>query len=137
MENSIRSFKDLLVWQKGMRIAVESYRLSGRFPKEEVFGLTSQIRRSSCSIALNIAEGHGRSTTKSYVNFLHNARASAQEGETAMLLAIELGFIRKEDSFSLASLIEEERKMLNVLIKTLKVKTEQQPSTPQSLTPDS
>lgn len=112
----IRSFKDLLVWQKGMQIVKLVYELTKFFPKEEIYGLTSQIRRASTSIPLNIAEGYGRNSRKSYASFLRNARASNQEVETAVLVAIMLKFINEDDARIVLDELEQESKMLNALI---------------------
>lgn len=118
--NKINSYKDLFVWQKGMEIVKEVYLLSAGFPKEEIFGITSQIRRAATSIPLNIAEGYARSTSKSYKNFLRYSRASAQEAETAMMIAIMLNFIKEDDCSALKNLLVEESKMLNSLINKIK-----------------
>ena len=68
---NIKSYKDLIVWQKAVDLAVDVYKLTCSFPKEEIYGLTSQIRRAVCSVSLNIAEGYGRNTTKNYINSLY------------------------------------------------------------------
>lgn len=80
--NKINSYKDLIIWQKGLQIAIEVYKLTRQFPKEEIFGLTSQVRRAANSITLNIAEGFGRHTTKSYINYLVNTRSTLNEVES-------------------------------------------------------
>ncbi len=90
MEN--RHFRDLQVWQQSMALARNVYALTEAFPKREVFGLTSQIRRAAVSIPSNIAEGRGRTTEKSFALFLSQARGSLYELETQMELAGELGF---------------------------------------------
>jgi len=90
----INSYKDLLVWRKAIDISVEVYRLTGKyFPKEEIFGLTSQVRRAANSISLNIAEGHGKHTTKNFVNYLVTAFTSNNEIESGFILANKLNFI--------------------------------------------
>ena len=119
---AINSYKDLIVWQKAIDLTVEIYKLSSLFPKEEIYALTSQIRRASCSIALNIAEGFGRNTTKSYVSFLYIAEGSLREVESAVILSIRLGFVKQTDCEKVNGLIEEEMKMFNVLIKKLEEK---------------
>jgi four helix bundle protein len=119
---TINSYKDLIVWQKSLDLAVEIYKLSSLFPKEEVYGLTSQIRRASCSVSLNIAEGFGRNTTKSYVSFLYIAEGSLREVESAVILSNRLGFVKESSCEKVNSLIEEEMKMFNVLIKKLEEK---------------
>ena len=96
MEN--RHFRDLQVWQQSMALARNVYALTEAFPKREVFGLTSQIRRAAVSIPSNIAEGRGRTTEKSFALFLTQARGSLYELETQMELAGELGFASKEQA---------------------------------------
>ncbi len=118
----VNSYKDLIVWQKSVDLTVEIYKLSTQFPKEEVYGLTSQIRRASCSISLNIAEGFGRNTTKSYVSFLYIAEGSLREVEAAIILSTRLGFVKIEECDKINSLIVEEMKMFSVLIKKLEEK---------------
>ncbi len=117
--SKINSYKDLLIWQKGIQIAVEVYKITQEFPPEEMFGLTNQLRRASNSISLNIAEGYGRHTTKSYVNYLVNTRSTLNEVESGLILAVELKFIEKNKLISLNNLILEEGKMLGSLINTL------------------
>jgi four helix bundle protein len=87
---NIKSYKDLIIWQKSIDLAVEIYKLSSKFPKEEIYGMTSQIRRAVCSISLNIAEGYGRNTTKNYINSLYIAKGSLQEVESAIILSVRL-----------------------------------------------
>jgi four helix bundle protein len=87
---SIQSYQDLQVWQNGMDLAEQAYQLTRSFPKEELFGLTSQIRRAATSIPANIAEGWGRQTTGEFRQFLHNAQGSLRELETHLLLALRL-----------------------------------------------
>lgn len=122
--SEIKSFKDLLVWQKATDISVEVYRLTRKhFPSDEIFGLTSQVRRASNSISLNIAEGHGKHTTKNFVNYLNTAFSSKNEVESGFLLAILLGFVTESDCKALFDLLTEESKMLNSLIEKLNHKT--------------
>jgi four helix bundle protein len=119
----INSYKDLIVWQKAMDIAVEVYKITAaKFPKEEIYGLTSQVRRAAYSISLNIAEGHGRSTTKSYLSFLRISRGSLNELESGIILASRLGFISEIEVKKLHETINEEMKMLVSLIKVLESK---------------
>ncbi len=116
----INGFKDLLVWQKGIDLTVEVYNATVNFPNEEKFGLINQLRRASTSIALNIAEGYGRGTTKSYVSFLRNAVGSLNELETAIIIATRLNYMSEDTGDKISALILEEQKMLNSLI--LKIK---------------
>jgi four helix bundle protein len=116
----ISSFRDLIIWQKGIAIAKGVYAITKSLPKDEIFGLTSQMRRSAVSISSNIAEGKGRSTRKDFVSFLHIAQGSLFELETQLLLAKELYEI---DSKNLLKMIEEEQKMISGMIKKLKIST--------------
>src|SRR5256885_2450253 len=86
------TFRDLIVWQKSKALAKKIYKLTKNFPKEEVFGLTSQIRRAAVSIPANIAEGKGRGTQKDFCHFLVQARGSLFEVETLAELASDLGY---------------------------------------------
>lgn len=119
---SIKSYKDLIIWQKSVDLAVEVYKLSSEFPKEEIYGMTSQIRRAVTSISLNIAEGYGRNTTKNYINSLYIAQGSLQEVESAIILSVRLNFIKEEYCEKVNSLILEEFKMFNALINSLENK---------------
>ena len=92
-------FKELKVWQKAIDLVTETYRKSGVFPKEELYGLTSQLRRSAVSIPSNIAEGCGRKTNKDFANFLGVALGSAFEFETQLIICKNLEFI-SETEFS-------------------------------------
>jgi len=84
---AVNSYRDLRVWQDAMTLAVACYHLTRDFPKEEMFGMSTQIRRSAASIAANIAEGHGREQTRSFIYFLRIAQGSLKELETHLLLA--------------------------------------------------
>jgi four helix bundle protein len=88
----IRSYRDLKVWQDAMALVEDCYRFSKEFPREEQYGLTAQIRRAAVSIPANIAEGYGRNSAGSYVNFLRNAQGSLKELETHLILAQRLKF---------------------------------------------
>ena len=89
--SGIRTYRDLKVWQDSMQLVEEAYRLALQFPKDEAFGLTTQVKRAAVSIPANIAEGYGRGTTGSYVQFLRIARGSHRELETHLLLVSRLG----------------------------------------------
>ena len=112
----------MIICQKSIDLAVEAYRLSSGFPKEEIYGMTSQIRRAATSVSLNIAEGYGRNTTKNYINSLYIAKSSLQEVESAVILSIKLNFIKEGDCEKINSLILEEFKMFNALINSLESK---------------
>lgn len=119
----INSYKDLLIWQRGMLIAELVYELTQSFPSSEVYGITSQLRRAGVSIPSNIAEGFGRNATKSYINFIKIARGSLNELETQLLLAKRLNFIVDSSAFeTLLKHIEEEGKMINSFINKLEEK---------------
>ncbi|MBD2564906.1 MULTISPECIES: four helix bundle protein [Nostoc] len=87
---SIQSYQDLKVWQEAMNLAEECYRVTKQFPKEETYGMISQIRRASVSIPANIAEGYGRRTRGEYLQFLYIAQGSLKELETHLLLSIRV-----------------------------------------------
>ncbi len=115
----IKSYKDLEVWKKSMSLIDGVYKVSANFPKNETFGLISQIRRASCSVPLNIAEGWGRESTKSYIQFLKVARGSLLELETCTLIAHRLDYLTTQDLEDLSIQIETIAKMLNALISSL------------------
>ena len=91
-----RSYRDLLVWQKAKALSVEIYRGTANFPRTELYGLTSQIRRAAVSVVSNIAEGQGRLTTGEFQHFLGQARGSLLEAETQLSIALDLGFLDRE-----------------------------------------
>lgn len=99
MENEtlIKSYKDLIVWQKAINLVEKIYQLTNNFPKEEIYGLTSQIRRSAVSIPSNIAEGKGRGTRKDYRQFLYISYGSCSKLETQIEIAKRLSFISNND----------------------------------------
>jgi len=115
----IKTYKDLLIWQKGIEIVMEAYQLCKEIPNDELYGLQSQIKRSSISIPSNIAEGWGKSYTKSYSQFLKHARGSLLELETQIIVAKELDFISTISFNKIQELITEESKMLNAFIKSI------------------
>lgn len=90
-------FKELKVWQKAIELVTETYLKSSQFPKEEIYGLTSQIRRSAVSIPSNIAEGCGRKSQKEFFNFPGVALGSSFEFETQLIICKNLNFIQQED----------------------------------------
>lgn len=115
----IKDFKDLLIWQKGMLIAEQCYLLTKKFPREETYGMTSQIRRASVSIPANISEGYGRNSKGDYIRFLNIAKGSVNELETHLLLSEKLKLCHLRDVESTIYLLQEERKMIISLIKKL------------------
>jgi four helix bundle protein len=116
---TVSTHKDLDVWKKAMDLAAQAYSLTARFPKEELYGLTSQMRRSAVSIPSNIAEGAARHSRKEFIQFLHIASGSVAELETQLLLAIQMGFISGDH---VIFHIEEVRKLLLGLLRSLKKK---------------
>lgn len=117
---SINSYKDLLIWQKGIDLAVDVYSLTRDFPETEKFALSSQVKRCASSIPANIAEGYGRQSSKSYSQFIKISRGSLYELETHLLLAEKLNFIQDNQLFiKIKEQIIEEGKMLNAFIKKL------------------
>ena len=114
------SYQNLLVWQKGMDLATDCYQITQNFPKQETYGLTSQIRRSSVSVPSNIAEGQGRNSKKEFVHFLGIAQGSLREMETQMILACRVKYISEKDLDRILSLSKEVGIFLSRLIKSLK-----------------
>src|SRR5271154_4767144 len=113
------SFRDLLVWQRAVQMSVAIYRLTANFPKQEVFGLTGQLRRAGVSVASNIAEGYGRSSTGEYKQFLGMARGSILEVQTQLAISRELDFGEVEARTRALGLSEEVGKMLAAILKKL------------------
>jgi four helix bundle protein len=118
----IKSYKDLLIWQKGIEITEKVYLITNYFPQNELFSLTNQIRRASVSISSNIAEGFGRNSTKSYMNFLKISRGSLYELETQLIIADRLNYISDNELLkSINDLLSEEGKMINSYINKLEL----------------
>jgi len=117
--SEIRSYKDLLVWEKGILIVKQTYKLTNLLPDNEKFGLTSQLRRAAVSIPSNIAEGYGRDYTRNYSQFLKIARGSLMELETQLIICRELEYLTEENTKEIDLLIIEKIKMLNSLIKKM------------------
>ena len=122
MEKKPQNYKDLLVWQKGITLAKETYRLTAKFPGEEKFGLVSQMRRAAVSIPSNIAEGQARHTTGEFIQFISHAEGSTAELETQVILSIELGFAEAKTTKSVFILLDDIRRMLNGLRRKLSAK---------------
>ena len=99
----VASFRELLVWQRGMDLVVSVYQASGRFPKAEMFGLTAQVRRSVISVPSNIAEGHTRESTKEFLNHLPMAQASLAEVQTQVEIAGRLEYLNPEEVAALTA----------------------------------
>lgn len=119
MEQSIKSYRDLLAWQRARALVKEVYLMTATFPVGERFGLVSQMNRSAVSIPSNIAEGYGRSTIQDYLHFLRIARGSSYELETQATLAEDLGLASVEQSIRLNTLLQEVIRLLQGLIAAL------------------
>ena len=124
----IRSYKDLVVWKKSMELVAEVYTATAKFPRDEMFGITSQLRRSAVSVRSNIAEGQGRATKGEFVQFLAHARGSLFELETQVLIAGELGYLSSECQGRLGEKVQEVARILNGLLTSLGVSS-RKPST--------
>ncbi len=123
MDNSeIQSYRDLRVWQKGMDLAEACYVVTKTFPKEEMYGITSQIRRAAVSIPANIAEGYGREYTGEYIQFLRIAQGSLKELETHLLLAVRVKIASDQAVNPIVNECETLGRMLRSLIRTLDTK---------------
>jgi len=115
--NKITSFADLKAWRKGHRFVLAIYRITRTFPKEEMFGLTSQLRRAAISITSNLAEGFGRRGIKEKIRFYMIALGSLREAQNQLLIAKDLGYITPEEFKELAEKSVEISKIINSLIK--------------------
>ena len=115
----IKRYKDLLVWQKSMNLVTLAYERSRSFPKEDAYGLTSQIRRCAVSIPSNIAEGYGKRTSGDYVRFLRMASGSLYELQTQLEIAKNLGYLSESEFQNIEANSIELEKMLSSLISKL------------------
>jgi len=119
-KNRMRDFHNLVVWQKSHALTLEVYRVSKQFPDEERFGLTSQIRRSSASVPANLAEGCGRGGEPEFARFAQIAMGSATEVEYHIVLAKDLAYIGENDFLSLTGSVQEVKRMLASLLRTVR-----------------
>jgi four helix bundle protein len=115
-----QSYRDLIAWQKAITLVTDVYKVTKQFPAEELYGLTSQLRRASVSIASDIAEGQARFSSREFHHFLTQARGSLAEIETQLLIARNLGYLRDEDSRSLNSRTSELGRILNRLMASIR-----------------
>ena len=115
----IRSYRDLQVWQLGMDLAEACYLLTKRFPKDELFGMTSQIRRAASSVPANIAEGYGRDSKGEYVQFLRVGQGSLKELETHLTLSRRVGLMPESDTKNVLEECDHLGRMLHRLIRSL------------------
>ena len=118
-QNQQNDYRDLVRWQKAMALASATYRATRRLPREEAFGLTSQIRRSAVSVPSNLAEGSARRTSRDFLAFLHVARGSLAELHTQLLIARDAGYFNEADLRLLEPLIDEVGRLLNAVIQGL------------------
>ena len=114
-----RSYKDLVAWQKAMDLVTAIYRATAEFPRQEQFGLTSQLRRAAVSIPSNIAEGQGRLSEKEFRYFLGQARGSLMEVETQLQIGQNLGYLKLEKIKPLLTLCAEVGRILNGLLASI------------------
>ncbi|MBI2515199.1 four helix bundle protein [Candidatus Wolfebacteria bacterium] len=119
----VHSYKDLIVWQRSVELVVAVYELTEKFPKEEIYGLVSQMRRAAVSIPSNIAEGRLRGTRKDFSQYLRIAYSSGAELETQVVIAKALPKMKNLNYLKVDSLLEETMKMLNVMIRGLNPKS--------------
>ena len=118
----LKTWKDLDVWQRAHSLVLKVYEITSSFPPEERFRLVDQLCRAAASVPANIVEGQSRQTTKEYMQFLYNARGSLEETRYHLLLAKDLGFLKKDDYNALETEYEIVSKMLNRLIQSLKAR---------------
>jgi len=119
LDRQLRNYKDLIVWQKAMDLVSDVYRVTANFPREEVYGLTNQLRRSAVSVPSNIAEGQGRATKGEFIQFLCHSRGSLLELETQVLIASSLGYLNTQQQQVLQTNVTEVARMLNGLLSSL------------------
>ena len=115
----VHSYQNLIVWQKAMNLVVAIYKLTDKFPKSEIYGLTSQMRRAAISIPSNIAEGRRRGHKKEFLHFLLNAYGSGAELETQLAIAKRIPKLKDLECDRTESLLEEVMKMLNTITNKL------------------
>ncbi len=118
-KEQIKSHRDLIVWQKAVQLVVDLYKLTKLFPKEETYGLTSQIRRAAASIPANIAEGQGRRLSGEYKQFLGHARGSLCELDTHIEVAFQIGYLAEPQDLHTREQMDEVGRMLNGLLRSL------------------
>ena len=114
------SYKDLIAWRKAMQLVIEIYQATRQFPRDELYGLTNQLRRAAVSVPSNIAEGQARFSAKEFHHFLSLARGSLVEIETQLIIAQNLGYLSAKQSRSLLSEAAELGRVLNGLIASIK-----------------
>ena len=122
-DGNVSSYRDLLVWRKGIDLVKSVYLISQTFPADERFGLTTQVRRAAVSVPSNIAEGQARRTTGEFIHSLSHSEGSLAEVDTQLVIATELGYCKPSDIHSAVNTITELQKMLTSLRKKLQLKS--------------
>lgn len=122
--STIKAFEELIIWQEARKFTNNIYRVTKKFPKEELYGLTSQMRRAAVSVMSNIAEGFDRRTTKEFISFLIIARASVSEVQNDLYISLDLDYINTEDFKIYYNHAQKIAKLINGLITYLKSQTE-------------
>ncbi|MFH1231412.1 MAG: four helix bundle protein [Planctomycetota bacterium] len=117
--SEVKSYKDLLIWQKGIDLVKDIYNLTKKFPKSEQYGLIDQIHRSAISVPSNIAEGQARQHSKEFIQFLYISLGSLAELDTQFIISKELAYINEDDLTKIDSKITEIRKMISGLLSKL------------------
>jgi four helix bundle protein len=133
MPPPLKSYRDLLVWQKGIDLVVVAYKATTAFPKSETYGLISQIRRAATSIPANIAEGYGRGSRKEYLQFLQIAQGSLKELETHAIISEKLLYLTPSQTKRMLAETDELGRMIGSLIR--KLRSSSSATTPYTLTP--
>jgi four helix bundle protein len=118
----VKRFNDLIVWQKSMTLVERIYQVTASFPKEEIYGLTSQIRRAAISIPSNIAEGQSRHSTKEFLRFLSIALGSRSEVETQLIIASRLKYLGSDMAIELTAQLDELGRLLRGLVNSLRLR---------------
>ena len=118
-----RTYKDLVAWQKAMELVTEVYRITQHFPKEEMYGLTAQVRRAVVSVPSNIAEGQARYSHMDFQRFLRQARGSLVEVETQVMIGVNLGFLDGKDAKPILGRTAEVGRILNALLNSIRERT--------------
>ena len=122
MGNEVKTYKDLIAWQKSIALVTDIYKVTRTFPSDEKFGLTSQLNRAAVSVPSNIAEGWGRETHGNYLQFLRNSRGSLMEIQTQLIIALNLDYINSEQHEIISEKCDEVGRILQGLIKSINVK---------------
>ena len=113
-------YRDLIAWKKALRLVLAIYRATSKFPSEEKFGLTAQLRRAGISVPSNIAEGQGRNSRGEFLHHLRIALGSLKEVETQLLISIGLGYLRQDQTSELMTLVDDVGRLINGLSKSLR-----------------